>query len=49
MCGASYSDGGLVVEYWYGRDRVFDCYCAGCCESVEIVSSNRVVGIEPEH
>lgn len=48
MCGVSYS-GGLVVEYWESRDRVFHCYCAGCRESVEIVSSNRIIGVEPEH
>jgi hypothetical protein len=48
MCGASYEQG-LVVEYWYDRDRVFHCWCRSCKESVEIVSSNRVVGVEPEH
>jgi hypothetical protein len=47
MCGASYEQG-LVVEYWHDRDRVFHCWCRSCKESVEIVSSNRVVGVEPE-
>jgi len=39
-------DGGLVVEYWTGDQRVFHCWCRGCGWAGEVVHVDRVIGHE---
>jgi hypothetical protein len=41
-------DGGLVVEYWTGRERVFHCWCRSCGWAGDVTSVERMIGHEAE-
>ena len=46
-CGGPVSgDGGLVVEYWAGDDRVFYCWCRACDWTGTVVQVDRHIGHE---
>jgi hypothetical protein len=48
-CGARVTgDGGLVVEYWTGDERVFHCWCRSCGWAGDVTAVERMIGHEAE-
>ncbi len=48
-CGAGVTgEGGLVVEYWTGDERVFHCWCRSCGWAGDVTSVERMIGHEAE-
>lgn len=48
-CGAGVTgEGGLVVEYWTGDERVFHCWCRSCEWAGDVTSVERMIGHEAE-